>query len=256
MNRLWFNDTFLYDWYLKMRHPSALRVMKEERFFYKNLIGSKVELIFDVGANAGHKAIIFRRLAKKVICFEPDPDSARTLRRRFWLKPEICIRQLGVSSDSGILEFQRVSAGSPFNSFSKTWVENQKSKEDSIASMQGDSIPVQVKTLDQLIGVYGKPDFIKIDVEGFEIEVLKGLTQPINLISFECNLPKFKEQSIECVQKLITLSSSYVFNFVTSDNQWKFENDWMGHDAITCRISEGTHDFLEVFAKLDTQAIR
>ncbi|MFN7877974.1 MAG: FkbM family methyltransferase [Pirellula sp.] len=253
MNRLWLNDTALYRLYLAKRYPAAFALMQAERSFYAELLGRKVNLIFDVGANAGHKAIIFRRLAKKVICFEPDPAAARTLRRRFWSKPEICVRQIGVSSDSGILDFQRVSAGSPYNSFSKTWVENQKSIEGSIASTQGDSIPVQVQTLDQLIGVYGKPDFIKIDVEGFEIEVLKGLSQPINLISFECNLPKFKEQSIGCVHKLVSLSNSYVFNYLTSDNQWKFENDWIDDDAITRRISEGSHVFLEVFAKLDAQ---
>jgi hypothetical protein len=40
-------------------------------------------------------------------------------------------------------------------------------------------------TLDALIAAHGVPAFIKIDVEGFEGEVLAGLTQPVRALSFE-----------------------------------------------------------------------
>ncbi len=44
---------------------------------------------------------------------------------------------------------------------------------------------VQTITVDRLIETYGVPHLIKIDVEGYEYEVLKGLSQKQNKICFE-----------------------------------------------------------------------
>lgn len=51
----------------------------------------------------------------------------------------------------------------------------------------GESITVPVTVLDDLIYKYGKPGFCKIDVEGFELDVLRGLNTSIPCISFEYN---------------------------------------------------------------------
>jgi uncharacterized membrane protein len=44
---------------------------------------------------------------------------------------------------------------------------------------------VPVTTLNDLIERYGHPDFVKIDVEGCEADVLKGLSSRVPLISLE-----------------------------------------------------------------------
>jgi len=46
-------------------------------------------------------------------------------------------------------------------------------------------IKVQSITIDSMIERYGVPDLIKIDVEGYELSVLKGLTQKANDICWE-----------------------------------------------------------------------
>jgi hypothetical protein len=52
------------------------------------------------------------------------------------------------------------------------------------------SIEVPITTLDQLIATYGVPRYIKIDVEGYELQVIRGLHSKIALLSLEYHLSK------------------------------------------------------------------
>ena len=64
-----------------------------------------------------------------------------------------------------------------------------------------------------LMKEYGVPEFIKIDTEGFELEVIKGLSTPLKALSFEYTLPHLKEQVITCVELLDELyNKRAVFN--------------------------------------------
>ena len=56
-------------------------------------------------------------------------------------------------------------------------------------------------TLDELIQEHGAPAFVKIDVEGYELHVLQGLTRPIGCVSFEFTPERF-QTALECVEHL------------------------------------------------------
>ena len=66
------------------------------------------------------------------------------------------------------------------------------------------SQPVEVVTLDNLIAEYGLPAFTKIDVEGHETDVLRGLTQPLPWLQLRvyCEYP---EDVRMCAQLLLAL---------------------------------------------------
>jgi hypothetical protein len=52
------------------------------------------------------------------------------------------------------------------------------------------SIEVPVSTLDTLISKHGVPDYIKMDIEGYELAAIEGLSAPVNLMSFEYQLAR------------------------------------------------------------------
>lgn len=72
-------------------------------------------------------------------------------------------------------------------------------------------LTVPVLPLDDLIAEYGLPAFCKIDVEGYEHEVLRGLSQAIPLLAFEY-LPAHRETALACLDRLAELGD-YTYNY-------------------------------------------
>lgn len=60
---------------------------------------------------------------------------------------------------------------------------------------------VRTLTLDDLIDTYGRPAFIKIDVEGNELRALEGLSAPVRSLSFEYT-PEDIGTAMRCVERL------------------------------------------------------
>lgn len=95
---------------------------------------------------------------------------------------------------------------------------------------------VKVLTLDSLIREHGVPDYIKIDVEGFELEVLSGLSHAVDLISFEF-LPGFADLTHEVVGQIETLGD-YEFNLAVGEKANLIWDAWLNSKELKDWISQ------------------
>ena len=82
-------------------------------------------------------------------------------------------------------------------------------------------------TLDILIEKFGVPKFIKIDVEGYELEVLKGLSHSIHLISFEYTVPEQIDKVIDCINQIEKHNSKIECNFSRGESMSLEFNKWL-----------------------------
>ncbi len=137
----------------------------------------KSNLIFDIGGNIGQYALFFSKLVGddgKVISIEPDFKNFAFLQFNINinnLKNVSCLH-CGIGATYGSIEFFRdTETGVRMGSFDKVFVRE---------NFKGFTEVVETKTIDSLIMDYGIPDFVKIDVEGFEYQVVSGLTKALN----------------------------------------------------------------------------
>jgi FkbM family methyltransferase len=169
----------------------------------------KGALIFDVGANKGNKTKAFLKLGCKVVCVEPEQKCLGTLRYRYANNPAVTIIDKGLSDKEGqmVLHIQEFRSG--YNTLSDKWMDSLTQSDEGRGENAArfiEEYAVDITTLDHLISQLGKPFYIKIDVEGLELSVIKGLSQPVPFISFEANLPEFKSETIEIIRHIDRLS--------------------------------------------------
>jgi FkbM family methyltransferase len=194
--------------------------------FYSQFLDTH-DLVFDVGANIGNRAKIFLYLGCQVVCVEPQPRCVQVLRSTFGGR--ISLEPCALSDRAG-KEVMRVSRASTISSMSDDWIDRISRSGRFAAEMWSQRIEVRTKTLDQLIGVYGRPRFIKIDVEGYEPVVVKGLSRCIDAISFEF-VPEVYTSAFACVDRITGLGP-YEFNYSQGESM-KFDLDqWVDAASI------------------------
>lgn len=243
--------SWLREYYYRLVHPNVIRKRVKQEQFYRNVLQGLTTgaIIYDIGASRGVKTEVFLRLGARVVAVEPNRVAVEHMRRLF--KTDVQIIQKAVSDRLG-REFYHIHTNeSGLNTLSSKWLEvlgdTQRTRfAQPITFSEG--YEIETTTLDALIAELGKPFYIKIDVEGYELNTLKGLSQAVDYLSFELNLPEFRQEGIACVERLVQLDPSYSFNYVV-DLDSGLER-WM--DARQCmEFLEATDlRYMEVFCSL------
>ncbi|HNB51501.1 MAG TPA: FkbM family methyltransferase [Anaerolineales bacterium] len=178
--------------------------------FYAQFIHAG-DLCFDIGAHVGNHTLALHRLNTRVIAVEPQPPFTQLLQRLYGSRSGITLRAEALGPTRGTASLAISSRTPTVSTLSAAWT-RLPDQTPSFARVTWDrQIQVPVIPLNALIAEYGLPAFCKIDVEGYELEVLRGLSQPIPLLAFEY-LPAQREIALACLDRLAELGD-YTYNY-------------------------------------------
>lgn len=216
--------------------------------FYRNLL-KPGDLAFDVGAHVGSKSRFMNSAGVNVVAMEPQEPFASFLGKT--LPKKIKFVQAAAGEENQNLTMSVSSKHPTVSSLGKSFLDSAKSAKGFENVSWDKKQLVKVVTLDSLIDHYGVPDYIKIDVEGFELQVLKGISRPVKIISFEFlpSIPKLAENVVERLSQL----GEYRFNPVVGEQARFLWGTWADKTSLQNWISAQAVDSksVDIFAKLE-----
>ncbi|GAA4329162.1 FkbM family methyltransferase [Flaviaesturariibacter amylovorans] len=231
--------------------PAVIAAERHEIAFYQSFVPPGA-LIFDIGGNDGHKTEAFLHLARTVVTCEPDAQNVHTLRVRFRNRRQrVHIEPVALGAAPGTLPLQVHHPGSAFNTLNPkfraiTEADRATRWNEEIAFTGTTDVPVT--TLDALIEKYGVPTFVKIDVEGYELEVVKGLSRPIAFLSLECLFPEFRDELQESLSLLTGLDGSCTFNL--SVHEKLIYPRWLSRTGLQQVLDTWTEPHFELIVRM------
>lgn len=206
------------------------------RRLYRPLVASG-DLVFDVGAHVGDRTAAFAALGARVVAVEPQPSILPWLERLVGGRPGVVIEPVAVGAEVGMADFAISQSNPTLSTLATQWRTDVVARNPTFRSVRWEaSASVPVTTLDMLIEKHGEPGFCKIDVEGHEAEVLRGLHRPIDLLSLEF-VRGTTEIALECVDLLEALAS-YRYNAIGGERRSFLWSQWVGADRIRSWLTQ------------------
>jgi FkbM family methyltransferase len=196
-------------------------------------------LVFDAGSHVGDRIASFRRLGCRVVAIEPQPALMCVLRALYGRDPNVILVPAAAGAQIGTVELMLnidnptvATASGAFTAAASNaagWSEQHWTKK----------LAVPMTTLDALIAEHGVPRFVKIDVEGFEADVLDGLSAALPSFSFEFTTIQ-KEVARRALARVPALGR-YRFNAALGERQTLVHAHWLDNAAIAAWLDSLPH---------------
>lgn len=177
------------------------------------------DLVFDIGANVGLRTSVFLEMGLSVVAVEPQPECVAQIDRRAGVLP------FAVGAERGAAMMRCSSDYNYLSSLSPAYIEATK---DQWPANYDHDLPVLIVTLDWLVEGFGVPAFCKIDVEGYEVEVFKGLTHRLPALSFEVHSVQ-PDKTAACLDLLAELGD---YRLSYSDRESFDLEPWPAHVGL------------------------
>jgi hypothetical protein len=143
-----------------------------------------------------------------------------------------------------------VSSASTISSLSPEWIDAVQASGRFGDENWEKQQPVEMQTLDSLIAQFGRPAFAKIDVEGFEDQVLSGLSTPIPAMSFEFT-PEYIDSTYRSIDRLNSLGVAR-FQLSLGESLEYVAAEWCNADGMKQLLAKApAESFGDVYARFD-----
>ncbi len=214
--------------------------------FYKAFINPN-DLVFDIGANIGRRTYIFREIGARVVSIEPQAECLTFLKKLFSNDTEVKIIEYALGEKKGVGELSISSETNVISTMSQDWITKSR-----FADKYNETITqvVMIETLDEIIKQFGCPKYCKVDVEGFEKNVFKGLKQKIPLISFEFTKELF-DNTLECLSILEKINPIKV-NYSLEESFDLYFKEWADKDLLIDSIGSNPDEKMwgDIYVKM------
>lgn len=204
-----------------------------------SMFTSPGDLAFDIGANVGDCLSSLRRLGAVVVAVEPQPAVYQLLKILHGRDREILFENLAVGAKSGYGTIHLNLLNPTTSTISARFVDAAQRATGWEKQKWELTRSVAMTTLDDLIARYGVPVFCKIDVEGYEAEVLRGLNYALPAISFEFTTIQ-RPVALRAVEQCQRLGV-YVYNAALGENEALVHPKWLGASALCHWIGNLPH---------------
>lgn len=196
------------------------------------------DLAFDIGAHVGNRTLALRRAGARVVAVEPQRLFHGFLHRTLPRDVTLIHGALGAECREAAIAVSRLH---PTVSSLRPDIAATIGRSEGFTHVAWDARErVAITTLDMLIARHGRPQFVKIDVEGYEAEVLAGLGHVLPVVAFEY-LPASLDVAEACVTRLAALGP-YRFNLVRGEAHHLALPRWTDSDTLLQALARIARD--------------